>query len=56
MILGALVLGGGMQACREEEQNRILRHEPGVYQGREDAPLAPEQVDELRHRAGYQRI
>ncbi len=56
VLFGALALSGGLQGCREEEQNRIFLHEKGVYQGREDAPLTPEQVDELRYRAGYQRM
>ena len=51
--LGALLLA---QGCREEEQDQILIHEKGVYQGQQDQPLDPEQVQELRSRASGQKF
>ena len=54
-----LLAAGALSAlpgCREEEHDRSLLHEPGGYQGREDRPLTPEQVDELRDRAHRQRF
>ena len=47
----ALVLG----ACREEEQNRTLNLDKGVYQGAVDTPLAEEERQVLRQRARNQR-
>lgn len=41
----------GLAACEEEEQNRVLYHEPGVYQGQKDTPISDETFDELRRRA-----
>lgn len=51
--LGALLL---TQGCREEEQDRILVHEKGVYQGQEDRPLDPERLQELRSRTSGQKF
>lgn len=46
----------GAQGCREDERDRVLMHEPGVYLGQPDQPLEQEQVDELRSRARQQRF
>ena len=51
VVFAAWLLGGSLQGCREEEQDRVFLQEKGVYQGPEDPPLAAEQVDELRYRA-----
>lgn len=53
VLLGALLL---VQGCREDEQDLILLHEPGVYQGEPDPGLSQEQVDELRGRARRQQF
>ncbi len=50
--LSILVLG----ACREEEQDRILMQQKGVYQGQADEPLSEEQLRELRFRASQQNF
>ncbi len=53
----ALALAGAAAAlsgCDESEQDRVLYHEKGVYQGQPDQPLKPEVVDELRGRAKRQ--
>ena len=50
--LSVLVLG----ACREEEQDRVLMQQKGVYQGQEDQPLTEEQLRELRFRASHQNF
>ncbi len=50
--LSILVLG----ACREEEQDRILMQQKGVYQGQADQPLSEEQLRELRFRASQQNF
>ena len=54
VVFAAWLLGGSLQGCREEEQDRVFLQEKGVYQGPEDPPLAAEQVDELRYRARTQ--
>ena len=46
----------GLQGCREDERDRVLMYEPGVYLGQPDQPLEQEQVDELRYRARQQRF
>jgi hypothetical protein len=50
-------LGGTLLAaagCKEAEQNRVLFHEPGVYQGQEDTGISDETYQELRQRARRQ--
>ncbi len=42
--------------CREEEQDRILFFEHGVYRGHPDQPLDPQVIDQLRFRAARQNI
>ena len=53
-LLAALALG--VQGCRDEEQDRILVHEKGVYQGERDQKLEREQVDALASRARKQQF
>lgn len=53
-VLVAVTLG--IQGCREDEQDRVLLYEPGVYQGAPDEALAEETVRELRGRARGQRF
>jgi hypothetical protein len=43
-------------ACREEEQDRILIQQKGVYQGQSDTPLTEEQLRELRFRGNQQNF
>jgi len=54
----ALALAGAaataLSGCDESEQDRVLYHEKGVYQGQPDQPLNSEVVDELRSRAKRQ--
>lgn len=45
-----------VQGCREEEQDQILIHEKGVYQGQQEAPLGPDRLQELRSRASIQKF
>lgn len=45
-----------VQGCREDERDRVLMYEPGVYQGQPDQSLEQAQVDELRHRARQQKF
>lgn len=52
--LAALLALTGLAACDPDEQDRILYHEPGTYQGKTDTPLTQEQVRELRGRATLQ--
>ncbi len=60
--MGRLVLAIGLiaalsvGACREEEQDRILIQQKGVYQGQADTPLTEEQLRELRFRANQQNF
>jgi hypothetical protein len=56
-LLTGAALGGTLLAaagCKEAEQNRVLFHEPGVYQGAEDAEISDETYQELRQRARRQ--
>jgi hypothetical protein len=48
---GTLLAAAG---CKEAEQNRVLFHEPGVYQGQEDAEIGDDTYQELRQRARRQ--
>ena len=49
-----VALSFGLTACREGEQDRPLSHEPGVYSGKKDEKLSPEQTRALRDRSRYQ--
>ncbi len=44
------------QGCREDELDRVLMYEPGVYKGQPDQSLEQAQVDELRYRARQQKF
>lgn len=48
LLLTPIVLLSG---CREEEQNRPLSHQKGVYQGKPDTSLSDNAVETLRQRA-----
>lgn len=48
-LMGATALA--VTACKESEQDRVLYHQKGVYQGEKDSPLADEKLDDLRRRA-----
>lgn len=48
------VAAAALGACDENEQDRVLYHKKGVYQGQQDQPLNEETVDELRSRATRQ--
>ena len=37
-----------MSSCRQEEQNRILNYEKGVYLGKKDEALTEKQITKLR--------
>ncbi len=50
LIAGTLTLG----ACREEEQDRFIMYEPGVYKGKKDTPISEAQATELRNRTAQQ--
>ncbi|MEM7653790.1 MAG: hypothetical protein AAF220_11510 [Pseudomonadota bacterium] len=51
--VAALVLVAG---CREEEQDRILFYDKGVYLGPEDTPLTEDGFQALRERAQAQHF
>ncbi len=53
-LLGLVLVAGLTTGCREEEQDRVLLLEPGVYQGKEDSPLSEATEEELRQRARNQ--
>jgi len=48
LLLTPVVL---LSACREEERNRPLAYEKGVYLGKADTPLSQSALQELRGRA-----
>ncbi|MEK9673385.1 MAG: hypothetical protein VW268_12940 [Rhodospirillaceae bacterium] len=53
--LGVVALAAlALTACRAEEQNRMVRYEPGVYKGKADTHLTDENLDALRARARLQ--
>lgn len=52
-LLGVLLL---VQGCREDEQDRVLVQEKGVYQGEQDDGLDFEQLEELRARTSIQKF
>ena len=54
LALSLPLAGLMLAACDESEQGRIIRYEKGTYLGEPDAPLTPEQIDTLRHRATLQ--
>ena len=37
-----------MSSCRQEEQNRILNYEKGVYLGKKDETITGKQITKLR--------
>jgi hypothetical protein len=45
-----------MPGCREDEQNRPLTYDKGVYQGRADHVLDEQQVEALRQRTAGQKF
>jgi len=51
-VIGLAALGG----CREEEENRALKTQKGVYEGPSDTALTPEQQRSLRQRGMNQRF
>lgn len=53
----ALVLGAvlALAGCREQEQNRPLTFEPGVYRGEKPQPLSDEQLRKLQDRSRVMR-
>lgn len=50
----AVLLAIGLGACREEERNRPLAYEKGVYNGPRGVELTEEQLRNLRQRARQQ--
>ncbi len=58
----AVTLGGLLaatlllvSACKEEEQDRVLWHEEGVYLGTRSAAISDDTLLDLRHRAARQK-
>jgi len=51
LALPVLLLGLGLAACDEAEQNRVLLYEKGTYLGPKDPPLSQQTEDDLRGRA-----
>ena len=45
-----------LSSCAEEEQNRLLSYEKGIYLGKADQALTQEQVRNLMGRADIQRV
>jgi len=52
--LGLAALAFALSACREDEQNRPLAYEKGVYQGAEDEQLTEEDRRVLQQRGSLQ--
>lgn len=56
VICCLLVAGIVLTGCREDEQGRILRFQKGTYLGPTEAPLSERTREDLRLRAGLQRV
>ncbi len=52
----ALALAAGLAACREEEQDRPLHFEKGVYSGNPDTTLDDQQRRALEQRGQLQKF
>jgi hypothetical protein len=55
-LLVLLSVALAVQGCREDEQDRVLRYQPGTYLGQPDEPLDQQQVDALHERAARQQF
>ena len=44
-----------ISSCRQEEQNRVLNYEKGVYLGKKDTALSEKLVTKLRMHTSRQR-
>jgi hypothetical protein len=44
-----------VSSCREEEQNRVLNYNKGVYLGKQDTRLTEQQITKLRIHTSRQR-
>ena len=44
-----------ISSCREDEQNRVLNYNKGVYLGEKDTPLTEQQITKLRMHTSRQR-
>jgi hypothetical protein len=53
-IASVLLIGIALAGCREEEQDRVLLYDKGIYLGEPDTALTEQQVDALRQRATNQ--
>ena len=56
ICLVAAGLALALSACRENEQNRPLTFEKGVYEGKADQALSEQDRDELRGRTHIQQF
>jgi len=52
----AIILATGLAGCREEEQNRPLHLDKGVYSGKADTQLTEDQRRELERRGKLQKF
>ena len=55
-VVSTLALMMILSGCAEEEQDRILQYEKGVYLGKADQNLTQEQLQKLVLRANGQRV
>ena len=55
-VVSTLALMMFLSGCAEEEQDRILQYEKGVYLGKADQNLTQEQLQKLVLRANGQRV
>lgn len=44
------LVGIALTACRADEQDRLVRYEPGVYKGKPDTNLSEAKLEALRDR------
>lgn len=55
-VVSTLALMMVLSGCSEEEQDRILQYEKGVYLGKADQNLTQEQLQKLVLRSNGQRV
>lgn len=55
-VLAMIGLVAGVAACRENEGDRPLTKQKGVYEGQEDEKLDADQLESLRTRASGQKF
>lgn len=54
LIAAVMIPAAFLAGCKEEEQNRVLTYQPGIYLGKPDTPLDQDQLRRIRSRTAGQ--